>query len=241
MDSEPKIGFKKILLIVAGLIALSAMALAIDIDITKQRRSDFISGDFRRIISLSEIFAHGFGIAIALYLVWALKPEKRRWIPRLAACAILPGLACQFIKLFVGRFRPGQYFPNYADSVEQTWVGILPSGQLNFEYVTQSFPSAHAATAIGLCIGLVWMLPQCRVLFISLAMLASIQRVVAGAHWMSDIFAGAAISVLVCGLVFHHRRMNKLFSTIENPKPENQSPAIQISDSEDQPEHSKAA
>lgn len=226
MHSEPKIGFKYVLLFASGLIALGALSLFVDIDITKQRRSDFIFGDLRRIITLSEIFAHGFGIAIVLYLIWALKPDKRNWLPRLAACAIVPGIVCQTIKLFVARYRPAYYFPEYADHLAQTWVGLFPSGQLNVEYVTQSFPSAHAATAVGLCVGLVWMIPQCRILFMSLALLASFQRVVAGAHWLSDVFAGAAISVLICGIIFHDRRLNNIFGRIESPRSQDEPPII---------------
>ena len=216
MRNERKIKNWQILLCAFGLLVLSALAILVDVDLTKHRRSEFISGDFRRIIQLSEIFAHGFGIAITLYLVWRLAPRKRPWLPRLAACAILPGLACQFFKLFIVRYRPAFYFPEYVDQVAETWIGILPGGSLNFAYVTQSFPSAHAATGVGLAIGLVWLFPNCRNFFITLAFLASIQRVVAGAHWLSDVFAGAAVSVVVCGFIFRHKKINAVFAKFED-------------------------
>ncbi len=187
-----------------------------DVDITRNRRSNFIPGDLRRIVQLCEIFAHGFGIALVMYVVWVVAPAKRKWLPRLAACAILPGLVVQFVKLFVVRYRPAHFFPEYADQLSETWIGVMPGGQLNFEYVTQSFPSAHAATAVGLATGMIWLLPSCRKLFIVLAFLASIQRIVAGAHWLSDVFAGAAIAVIVCGFVFHNRQTNRLLTRIEN-------------------------
>ena len=135
---------RRILLVVCCLLSAGALSLLFDTDITRQRHSGYVSGDIRRIIQLSEIFAHGFGIAVVLYLVWILAPARRRLIPRLAACAIIPGLVAQFIKLFIVRRRPGFYWPEFTDQVADTWVGVLPDKTLNIEYVTQSFPSAHA-------------------------------------------------------------------------------------------------
>lgn len=204
------------MLAVLVLVALSALALQVDADVTSARHSKFLSGDFRRIITLSEIFAHGFGIAVVIYMLWVLAPDRRKWIPRLAVCAILPGVAVQGIKLFVARYRPGHYYPEFIDQVAQTWVGILPNGQLNFEYTSQSFPSAHAATAVGFAIGLTWLFPKCRNLFIGLAALAAFQRVFSGAHWLSDVLFGAAVSVAVCSIVFRSQRVDKAFCRLEN-------------------------
>lgn len=241
--SEPKQSpWNRVALIAAGLFLLCAIALLFDIQITRNRRSSYIPGDLRRIVQLCEIFAHGFGIALAMYVIWVVAPAKRKWLPRLAACAILPGLAAQFVKLFVVRYRPAHFFPEYAGSLSETWIGFLPAGQLNFEYGTQSFPSAHAATAVGLAIGLTWLLPSCRKLFITLALLASIQRIVAGAHWLSDVFAGAGIAVIICGLIFYDRRTNGLLTHIENRWQEKDEALETISLAEDQPaEKSRAA
>jgi membrane-associated phospholipid phosphatase len=147
------------------------------------------------------------------------------------------------LKLFIVRYRPAHFFPEYAQSLSETWIGVTPGGALNFEYVTQSFPSAHAATAVGLATGLIWMLPKCRNLFVGLALVASLQRIVAGAHWLSDVFAGAAVAVMVCGLIFHDRRMNMLFGKLEKGSQPNEpigDSTLQLAKDEDI-EHSKAA
>ena len=215
MSQQKKSRYLDILLIAGVLVVLSMLSVFVDIEITKHRRSEFVAGDFRRIIQLSEIFAHGFGITIVLYLCWVFNPGKRKLLPRLAACAILPGLLAQLIKMFVARKRPGFFYPEFADKVADTWVGFVPNGQMNVEYVTQSFPSAHTATAVGLAAGLIWLLPAGRHLFITLAFLSAVQRIVAGAHWTSDVFAGAAVSILVIGFVFRNRRVNAMFERIE--------------------------
>ncbi|MEM9411449.1 MAG: phosphatase PAP2 family protein [Planctomycetota bacterium] len=216
MQEKPKKRFRNIVFIALGLLALSLISVFMDVEITRHRRTEVMPGDLRRIITLSEIFAHGFGIAVIFYAIWVLAPGKRWFLPRLASCAILPGIVVQCFKLFIARYRPGHFFPDYADHVAQTWIGFYPDGQLNMEYVTQSFPSAHAATAVGLATGLVWLFPQCRGLIIFLAGLASFQRVVAGAHWTSDVFAGAAISVLICGLVFRLNKIDTFFASLES-------------------------
>ncbi len=204
------------LLIATGLLlVLGILSLLVDTDITRMRHSSYISGDVRRMIQMSEIFGHGFGIAIVLCLLWLLAPDKRRLIPRLASCAILPGLLALGIKLMVLRHRPGFYFPRFTDQISDTWIGLANSTKLNHEYVTQSFPSAHAATAIGLASGLSWLYPKGRIAFFVLASMASFQRVFAGAHWTSDVFFGAAVGVLVCGCIIRNQRINRLFAILE--------------------------
>ena len=218
-DQQSSISIKQLSAIAIVLFACSGIATFIDVQVAQNRFTEFIPGDLRRIVQLSEIFAHGFGIALIMYLLWALAPAKRRLIPRLAACAILPGLAVQLVKLFVVRLRPLHFAADYPVIHPKAWAGFLPVGELNFEYASQSFPSAHAATAVGLAVGLIWLMPSCRYLFASLAFLAAVQRVAAGAHWVSDVFAGTAIAVIVCGFVFHNPRLNSLLALIESPKP----------------------
>lgn len=185
------------------LLLLAAASQSIDTTVTSLRHSQLIPGDLRRIIALSEIFGHGFGIAVCVALLWKLSPERRRLLPRMLACAILPGLAVLVVKLVVVRRRPGFFWPEYADRVSDTWIGFASLDQLNLEYVTQSFPSAHAATAVGLAAGLAWMFPAARTAFFVLAFLAGFQRVFAGAHWTSDVLAGAALAIVVSALVLH--------------------------------------
>ena len=211
--------------LILSLLCLSIAALPFDAIITANRRSGFLAGDIRRIIQLSEIFGHGFGLAVVGYLIWVLAPAKRCFFPRLIACTILPGLVVHIVKTFVARRRPGFYYPEFTENASETWLGILPAGFPNHEYLTQSFPSAHAATAFGLAIALSWMFPRGRHAFFVFAFLAAIQRVVYGAHWTSDVFVGSAIGILVASLVFSNPRLNNLFARIERQRQEENSRA----------------
>ena len=200
----------------SGLLAcLSAVAIYFDVGLTRFANTEDLPGDLRRIIELSEIFAHGFGVAIACMLIWSLAPSLRRRIPRLICCALLPGMLVLPVKLLVVRRRPAFFYPQFADYVDDTWIGGISDWTLNTAYLTQSFPSAHTATAFGLGIALGWMLPRARFIFFGLALLASFQRIEAGAHWLSDVFAGASIALLVCGFLFQRWGIGHLFDRIE--------------------------
>lgn len=213
-NDQGKTSFRWVLILC--LFSLAVAALPFDAIITANRRSGILAGDVRRIIQLSEFFGHGFGLAVVGYMIWVLAPAKRRFLPRLIACTVLPGLVVHAIKTLVARRRPGFYYPEFTDNGAETWLGILPEGIPNHEYLTQSFPSAHAATAFGLAIALSWMFPQGRHAFFVFASLAALQRVVYGAHWASDVFVGSAFGILVASLVFSIKKVDRIFAKMEH-------------------------
>ena len=204
----------------------------LDIEITQMGKADGVPGDLRRIIQMSEIFAHGYGVFIAILGIWILTPERRRFLPRFAMLAILPGLVTQCIKMVVGRHRPGAYTTDL-NQIENTWLGWFPDGRANLEYITQSFPSGHTATAVGLCIGLTVLFPRGRFFFAFLALLAASQRVVANAHWTSDVLAGAAVALVVCGIIQNQPGLNRWFARREFPA--TQQNQVSESESPDKP------
>jgi len=166
-------------------------------------------GDLKRFVTLSEIFAHGFGIAVVGIGIWALSPSHRKLIPRITMCAIWPALGVHLIKLLFARTRPIKYFDetsqaNFPENITETFIGFMPAERLNTLYAQQSFPSAHAATVWGLAIGMSWAFPKGRWLFFGIAVMASIQRVTSYAHWSSDVIWGIAIAFLMAGALTHN-------------------------------------
>jgi membrane-associated phospholipid phosphatase len=167
------------------------------------RYSDQMPGDLRKAVELSEVFAHAIGVAFILSVVAVL--DRRGWknVARVAACAFVPGIVANFCKLLIGRQRPSVADLN--DSVMSSFVRWLPAirgGRVGeaFDHAIQSFPSAHSATAVGLAIGLSFAYPRGRYLFFIFAFLAGLQRVMAGAHFPSDVFVGASIACLLAPL-----------------------------------------
>jgi membrane-associated phospholipid phosphatase len=126
------------------------------------------------------------------------------------------------LKLAVGRLRP-RYFT--ADgSYLDTFVGGLPvvfgaSVPHESGFQIQSFPSGHAATAVGLAIGLTWLYPRGRWLFVSVAVLAALQRIDVRAHYLSDTIAAAAVGCLGAALVMDPRVLGRWFDQFESKTP----------------------
>ncbi len=222
------------------LLASISSVFWIDMYVAAGRWIEGTHGDLYRIIAFSEIFAHGFGVVVVLAGTWALTPQLRRMIPRMASCAILPGLICRLIKLLVARKRPNYSAMHMADSASETWIGLFPNWELGSQYANQSFPSAHAATAIGMAIGLSWLFPRGRYLFWFLALLACVQRIVSGAHWMSDVLAGACLAIVICFFIFRQGALGSAFRRLEKTQSE-YSESLSIADDDREQPRSNAA
>jgi len=64
------------------------------------------------------------------------------------------------------------------------------------------FPSGEAATAFALACVAARFLPRWRAAFYAIAGLTAAARLVNGAHYVSDVVAGAVFGVVVAGLLF---------------------------------------
>ena len=186
----------------AGLLALWA-----DVPIAQfchnLRVEDKWPGDLVRLFNMSEVFGHGLGVLLILLSVFVLDPKHRRAVPRLALAAYGSGLTVNCIKLLIARWRPHS-FDFSGGSVWDTFGGFMVFGAGGGRM--QSFPSAHAATAVGLAIALTWLYPRGRWLFALFALLVAFQRIQSGAHFPSDTLFGAAIGCLVATLCINHLR-----------------------------------
>ena len=207
----------------AVLVALGVVTFHFDLMFADPENLDYLPGDLTRVVGLSEIFAHGYGVLIIAIGIWVLASDKRRFIPRIALCAFWPAAGVSLLKILVGRSRPISYFnelssAEYPQNIHETWVGWMPNETLNATYHLQSFPSAHTATTWGLAIGMSYVFPKGRWLFWAIATLASIQRVTSFAHWSSDVFFGAAIAVVMAGSLSQNWGFGYLLLRFENRK-----------------------
>jgi membrane-associated phospholipid phosphatase len=169
----------------------------------------------RDLFTIFESFGNGLGVAIILLTIFVLDPPRRWGLLRLGSCAYLAGLAANGAKLLLARTRPNEFrFLGDVWTTFGAWFPGAASGSMG-----QSFPSAHTATAVGFAAGLVWLYPRGRWLFPLFAVLTGCQRVQTGAHFLSDVLAGAALGSLValaflkCGLL--PRWMDRLESRIK--------------------------
>jgi membrane-associated phospholipid phosphatase len=185
------------------LAVLAAAALLVDLPLSRICRHGDLPGDLVRLVNLSEVFAHGAGVATILLTAWALDPMRRRPLAVVAASAYGAGLLANVLKLLVARSRPNAFGDGRAVlDTFQAWLPLVPGRlMVPWSHGVQGFPSAHAATAAGLAIGLWALYPRGRWLFLAFAGLASFQRVAAGAHFLSDVLAGAALGCLVSAVI----------------------------------------
>ncbi len=195
----------------------SAAALSVDMQIARYVANGGMPGDLRKLFTVSEVFAHGTGVALILLAVAVLDPAHRRNLARVATCAYGAGLIAQLSKQLLPRLRP-----NVCNLTGDVWQTFLAGGAQRYAELhqlagrdIQSFPSGHSATAVGLAFGLAWLYPRGRWLFAFYAMLAMVQRIESGAHFVSDTFAGAAIACLVAAVLWHQRWLNQLFTRSE--------------------------
>ena len=211
----------RIYLLAGLLFASSAAALMIDMPVARLAANQGMPGDLRKLFSVSEVFAHGMGVALILIAVLVLDPSARRRLPRVIGCAYGAGLAAQLAKNLFPRVRP-----NVCDLSSTAWQTFFAGGGDRYAQLQQltgrdihSYPSGHSATAVGLAFGLAWLYPRGRWLFAAYALLAVMQRIESGAHFSSDTLAGAAIACLVAGACFDQRGLQRLFERWERPTP----------------------
>lgn len=202
-------------------LALTAYRIAgYDAWLAHPDRLELLSGDLIRITRLCELFAHGFGVLVVAFGIYSLAPASRAVIPRIVACAFWPGIVAHFLKIQFARIRPICFFDaqsqvSFPSDHAATWLGWCHGDKFNTLYAHQSFPSAHTATVFGLAIGLSWAFPRGKYLFMLLATLASIQRVVEFAHWPSDVLAGAAVGILCGGALQQNWGLGWLLGRLE--------------------------
>lgn len=192
-------------------------------------------GDLKRLFQLSELFAHGFGIILIVIGIWQLSPNRKKYIPRLIACAAFPSITAHLIKLGVARSRPTSFLdeellPHWPASTDVTWLGAGSGVAWNVSYASQSFPSAHAALVCGMAIALSFIFPQGRKLFFVIALIGCVQRVIFFAHWPSDVAVGAALGFLIAGGLVQSWGIGGLCGKFENKGGE--TPRLSVVDKE---------
>ncbi len=148
----------------------------------------------RNIFDNVEPFGHGVGVVIASMLVLLLDRKQFKCGMSLFCAGLCGGLSANFAKLWLGRLRPRNFDFQSLDS-HATLTGWMPflSGGSN----SQSFPSAHTATAVAMAVFLTSLYPRARWFFCVLTLLVMCHRVHSGAHYPSDILTGAALGWLV--------------------------------------------
>ncbi|MBI1317686.1 MAG: phosphatase PAP2 family protein [Candidatus Hydrogenedens sp.] len=111
---------------------------------------------------------------------WARKAQFLFW------AVAATGIASALLKIIIGRPRPGVFI--------ETGDWTPRFFQLASEY--GSFPSGHTTTVFTAATVGILLWPRWAALFLSMAVLGGLARIGAGAHFPSDVVAGAGLGVL---------------------------------------------
>jgi membrane-associated phospholipid phosphatase len=145
----------------------------------------------RRVLKTIERFADligtGLGAALLLAAAMIFSRSKMSRVPRLVAITLGGGLLADIVKISIWRVRPHSTDLSVA-TFESTFHGLFPF--LSVGSKGQSFPSGHAATAIGLAVALSILYPRGRWYFVALAVAVAACRVILHAHYLTDVLAG---------------------------------------------------
>jgi membrane-associated phospholipid phosphatase len=185
-------GWRRHLVITLGFLALGAALLPLDVAFSRWFFVDLMYElKFLRMVLENTVgFGHGVGVVVIAWAVFALDGRQRKAGLSVLTSSLLAGSAANVLKLLVGRTRP-RHFDFHSDHVADTFVGWLPL--LSHGTGHQSLPSAHTATATALAIILTAAYPRGRWVFGTLAAFVALHRLHGGAHFLSDVCAGAAV------------------------------------------------
>jgi membrane-associated phospholipid phosphatase len=195
-----------IILIVAGILALP-----IDIPLSRAMVHGQALNSLHGILEMIEPFGRPPAVIVVSLALLLCGGARRGAGFRIAAGALLSGLAVDVLKTCVARIRPRHF--DFQGTVLDTFSGLVP-GPGSGSHL-QSWPSGHTATAVGFCLALSAVFPQGRWLFRVLATLVALQRIESGAHYLSDTLFAASVAYLVHIAVFGAGPLGRLLDRID--------------------------
>lgn len=148
--------------------------------------------------------AHWLAIAILAYgiarlIQWVQGANDTLRLTEASSLAFLASLAAgsvilHTIKIVLGRRRP-------RDELELGLYGFEP---FRFNQRYDSFPSGHALTIFCVAVILSGTVPSLAPLWFALALYLAMTRALLNAHFVSDVFIGAAIGMLTAREILIH-------------------------------------
>lgn len=128
-------------------------------------------------------------------LVWCLSRPSARPAVQLGVAAALAGLLCTVAKWSVGRGRPIAHGVYNLHPFRPAFFHDGLPGLFAVQH-NQSFPSGHVCLAFALAVALAIGAPRYTLAFLAVAAMVGAERLLEGAHYLSDVLAGGGLGVV---------------------------------------------
>lgn len=160
-------------------------------------------GDVGRELMLLEQWGQWVCSVVVIAAVALIDKKGRRRALAIAIACLATVAISYLLKDLCGRSRP--YVARSLHWTLGTWKWAGPAAGFHRGGAWQSFPSSHTTGAFALSVALSWFYPRARGLFIALATITAVQRILHSMHFVSDVLAGMGIAVLVTRATLHHK------------------------------------
>lgn len=190
---------------IAAAIGLVAVVVVVSIAFVDRPVALYLHPKGPDLHALFELITR-LGVAWGWLVVFALGFAGLHWgggLPRLRGAAVrmraasaapaflfasiaAAGLAADILKIGLGRMRPKLLFDG----------GLYGFTGIAWRSDYWSFPSGHTATIVALATALWWLWPRHLLFYVVVAALVAASRIAVGAHYPSDVLAGALVAVL---------------------------------------------
>ncbi len=130
--------------------------------------------------------------SLLVYLIYRKKELIKRYAILLFFSVTISGIVVNILKIIFARYRPKMLFSENLYSFSWFDVG----------YNVASFPSGHTTVAFAAMVSLSFVWPKFRYIFLSLAALIGFSRIVLGAHYLSDVLAGALLGSFTSYIIY---------------------------------------
>ncbi|HVX85370.1 MAG TPA: phosphatase PAP2 family protein [Phycisphaerae bacterium] len=169
-------------------------------------------GDIARELMMLEQWGQWVCSVLVIAAVAILdRTDGRRNALAIALGCLSTVAASYLLKDMIGRSRP------YVLPANGTWTWGGPAMGFHHGSAWQSFPSSHTTGAFALSVGLAWCYPRGAALFLALAAITAAQRVLHAAHFLSDVFAGMGLAVVIPLLTLRARLADRLVAALPQP------------------------
>lgn len=147
-----------------------------------------------------------------LAVVWLYDRRRFKAAVLLGTSTAAAGVVAALLRFPLGRLRPTgtitQRILNAETHVAETMLGVRNDGENYwawlrgiFEGSDLSFPSGHATLAFATAAVLIYLSPRGKWLFLTIASLCALSRVVMHAHFFADVVAGGTVGFVVGSVV----------------------------------------